>query len=32
VLTLTSHKCNITTAFIEEVDKIERKQCDNMHS
>ena len=32
VLTLTPHKCNITTAFMGEVEKVERKQCDNMHS
>jgi hypothetical protein len=43
VLTLSSHKCDttaafikeaekITTAFIEEVEKIERRQCDNMRS
>ena len=32
VLTHTPHKCDITTAFIEEVEKVERKQCDNIHS
>ena len=32
VLTHTPHKYDITTAFIEEVEKVERKQCDNIHS
>jgi len=32
VLTLSPHKCDITTKFIEEVEKVERNQCDNIHS
>ena len=32
VLTHTPHKCDITKAFIKEVEKVERKQCDNIHS
>jgi len=32
VLTHTPHEFDITTAFIEEVEKVERKQCDNIHS
>jgi len=32
VLTHTPRKCDITTAFIEEVEKVERKQYGNIHS
>ena len=32
VLPLTSQKCDSTTAFIEGVEKVKRKQCDNIHS
>ena len=32
VLTHAPHKCDITTSFIEEVEKVERKQCGNIHS
>ena len=32
VLTLSPHKCDITTEFIEEVEKVERNQCDDIHS
>ena len=32
VLTHTPHKCDITKGFIEKADKVERKQCDNIHS
>jgi hypothetical protein len=30
-IVLQVYKCDINTAFIEEVEKVESKQCDNIH-